>query len=155
MTALNGIDVSNNNGTVDWAAWHGKIAFAGVKISEGLTFADPDAARNMAGARGIGVVRIAYHFLRPALSGSQQATYFLHAKAAGLGPGDLVMADVETTDGLAAAEVSACAGEFATAVRDGIGAWPVSYTTQSFAETGSCTCDGLAMNAGVRPSELQ
>lgn len=140
MTTLAGIDVSNNNGAAfDWAAWKGKISFAGVKITEGLDFTDPDGARNMEGARGIGAVRIAYHFLHPSLSGAQQAAYFLgHAKAAGIGPGDLAMVDVEETDGRTVAEISACAGEFAAAVHAELGAWPVAYTEQSYAETG-CT----------------
>jgi lysozyme len=140
MTTLAGIDVSNNNGAdFDWAAWRGKIAFAGVKISEGTGFADPDAKRNMGQARAEGLVRIAYHFLHPAESAAAQAEYFLRlARAAGLGPGDLVACDLETTDKLGAAEVAACAADFAKIIYGDLRAWPVTYTMQSFPENGYC-----------------
>ena len=154
MTTLAGIDVSNNNGAFDWEAWRGKITFAGIKISEGLTFADPDAARNMAGAKSIGVVRIAYHFLRPSLSGADQALWFLKlARAAGLAPGDLVMADAEDADGKTPAEVAACVSVFAAGVR-AIGAWPVVYTTQSFAEGGYVGSSGQCPAFIANPSHV-
>lgn len=156
MTTLAGIDVSNIQGaSFDWTPWRGKIGFAFIKISEGTGFADPDAARNMAQARELGIIRGGYHYLHPAESAAAQAAYFIKlAKAAGLGPGDLVMADLETTDGLDDAGVSACAGEFAVAVRDELGAWPVSYTTQSFAEGGYCNSLGLTPAFLADPSHV-
>jgi GH25 family lysozyme M1 (1,4-beta-N-acetylmuramidase) len=136
---LNGIDVSNVNGAVDWEAWRGKIAFAGIKVSEGLNFTDQYAAANVRGARSIGVAVMGYHFLRANLPGIGQARYFLdRAGAAGIGPGDLVMVDVETMDGMSAAQVSDCAAAFAGEVRALARAWPVAYTMQSFA-LGGCT----------------
>lgn len=155
-TTLAGIDVSNLQGAAfDWEAYRGKISFAAVKVSEGLDYADPDAARNMAGAKGIGAVRMGYHFLHPSLHGGQQADYFLGlAKKAGLGPGDLVMADVEVTDGCTAAEISACAGLFAATVHAGTGAWPVAYTDQSFAETGCVASLGQCPAFIANPSNV-
>ena len=154
---LAGIDVSNLQGNAfDWEAWKGKIAFAGIKVSEGLDYSDPDAPRNMAGAKGIGVVRMGYHFLRPSLSGAEQAAWFLeHARAAGLVPGDLVMLDVETADGCTVAEISACAGGFATALHAAVAAWPVAYTDQDFAETGCVASLGECPAFIANPSGVQ
>lgn len=98
---LSGIDVSavGQGANFNWSAYKGKIAFAGIKISEGTGFADPDAARNIAGARGIGAVPMGYHMLLNG-TGSQggvpQAEWFLHCAAkAGLKPRDLIAVDVE------------------------------------------------------------
>lgn len=98
MTTLNGIDVSaaGQGASFPWASWKGKIQFAGIKISEGLDYADPDAARNIAGARSIGAAVIGYHFLHASADGAEQAEAFLsHAKTAGLKAGDVIALDAE------------------------------------------------------------
>lgn len=153
---LNGIDVSSWQGPAfDWAAWRGKISFAGVKVSEGLAVADPDGPRNVTGARGIGAVPMAYHFLRANLPGTSQARYFLdRAHAAGIGPGDLLMIDVETSDGMTAGQVSACAGSFAAEVHALTGAWPVAYTMQSFAGDGHTASLGNCPAFIANPSRV-
>jgi GH25 family lysozyme M1 (1,4-beta-N-acetylmuramidase) len=95
---LNGIDVSaaGQGNAFPWASSKGKIQFAGIKIAEGLTYADPDAERNIAGARSIGAAVIGYHFLHASLDGAQQLEWFLaRAHAAGLKPGDLIALDAE------------------------------------------------------------
>lgn len=144
---LAGIDVSNVNGTVDWEAWRGKIAFAGIKVSEGLTFADQFAAANVRGARSIGAVPMAYHFLRANQPGAVQARFFLDkADTTGITYGDLLMVDVETTDGMSAAQVSECAASFAGEVHALARTWPVAYTDQSFA------LDGCVSTLGVCPA---
>jgi GH25 family lysozyme M1 (1,4-beta-N-acetylmuramidase) len=64
--ALQGIDVSNNNGQVDWArVARAGIAFAYIKSTEGLTFDDDWYARNREGAAKAGIPAGAYHFARP------------------------------------------------------------------------------------------
>lgn len=95
-----GIDVSNVNGEpFPWLAWRGKIQFAGIKVSEGTWYQDPDATANIAAARALGLVVMGYHFLHNGTDkqgGAPQAEYFLRcAKAAGLKPGDLIALDVE------------------------------------------------------------
>lgn len=152
---LNGIDVSNNNGTVDWEAWRGKIAFAGIKVSEGLNFTDQYAAANVRGARSVGAVPMAYHFLRANLPGITQARYFLsRALAAGIGDGDLLMVDVETMDGMSAAQVSECAAVFAGEVHEQTRAWPVAYTDQSFAADGYVAALGVCPAFIANPSHV-
>lgn len=134
---LAGIDTSNVNGTVDWPSYKGKIQFAGVKVSEGLTFADPDAKANIAGARSIGAAVIGYHFLHAGLSGSGQAEHFLScAHAAGLRPGDLIALDAEDAglDGESPAQMNLTASAFgAEAGRHFPGYHPVTYTEISMA----------------------
>lgn len=95
---LSGIDVSaaGQGPAFSFAPYRGKIAFAGVKISQDLDFADPFAARNIANAHALGIPVIGYHFLHAGLSGAQQAEFFLsHAKGL-LQPGrDLIAVDTE------------------------------------------------------------
>jgi GH25 family lysozyme M1 (1,4-beta-N-acetylmuramidase) len=98
MTTLSGIDVSasGQGASFDWAAYRGKISFAGIKISQDLDYADPDAARNTADARAIGASVIGYHFLNATLDGARQAEYFLSHADGLLKPGrDLIAVDAE------------------------------------------------------------
>lgn len=144
---LAGIDVSNYQGPAfDWPSWRGKIQFAGVKVSEGTTFADPDARRNIAGARSVGAAVMGYHFLHADASGAAQAEWFLKcAHAAGLKPGDLIAVDVEDDglDGYGPATMNEAAAVFAAELRKHFpGFWPVVYTEMSLAGSltslGSC-----------------
>lgn len=133
---LAGIDVSNYQGAFDWPSWRGKVQFAGIKISEGAGYADPFAARNVAGARSIGVMPMGYHFLHAGSSGTDQANSFLaHCKAAGMERGDVLAVDVEQggQDGLSPAQLWSAAAEFAGAVHDHFGCWTVCYTDISLA----------------------
>lgn len=150
MTTLQGIDVSNVNGPVNWEAWRGKIQFAGVKISEGCWFADQLAAQNVAGAHAIGIPVIGYHFLHANLPGTKQAEYFMsHAHQAGLVPGrDHIAIDAEDggRDGLDLSHLVSAAEEFAIEVRSHYprfpGWWPELYTeislAPSFGDLGNC-----------------
>lgn len=68
-----GIDVSNNNGSVDWKAvakarfgvTRQRVRFAWVKATEGDFFTDSYLDENLAGARAHGIAVGAYHFARP------------------------------------------------------------------------------------------
>lgn len=98
---LQGIDVSAYQGAnFNWNAYRGRIGFAGVKISEGTTYADPDALRNVTALHALDIPVIGYHFLHNGTGGqggAPQAEWFLKCAAeAGLRPGhDLMAADVE------------------------------------------------------------
>lgn len=135
---LNGIDVSAaGQGAFNWQPYRGKVQFAFCKISEGLTFADPQAAANLAQMRSLGIVAGGYHFLHAGLSGSAQAEAFLsHAHAAGLKPGDLIAIDAEDggLDGEAASQMNLTAAAFAGELqRHFLGFNPVVYTEISMA----------------------
>lgn len=139
MLGLPGIDVSaaGQGANFPWASYKGKIAFAGVKISEDLDFIDPDAKANIAGARSIGAIPMGYHFLHAGTSGPDQAEFFLaHAHAAGLAPGDLIAVDAEDggLDGCSAATMNARATGFIAELQKHFpGYWPVAYTEISMA----------------------
>ena len=136
---LAGIDVSaaGQGANFPWASYKGKIAFAGIKVSEGLTYADPDAKANIAAARSLGLVVIGYHFAHASVSGSGQAEHFLScAHAAGLGRGDLAAIDAEDLglDGESPAQMNLTASAFTGELqRHFPGYNPAAYTEQSMA----------------------
>lgn len=145
---LSGIDVSAaGQGTAfNWAPYRGQVQFAFTKISEGLTFADSTAARNIAQMRADGITPGGYHFLHASLSGGEQAEYFLsRAAAAGLGKGCLIAIDAEDggLDGGTPARLAQVATAFATEIRLHFpGFWPELYTeislASAFTSLGSC-----------------
>ncbi|MGW4521866.1 lysozyme [Amycolatopsis sp. NPDC004378] len=74
-----GHDVSGHQGAVDWAAAAGGGArFTYVKATEGTGFVNPQYAQQYDGAHAAGLIRGAYHFARPDVSGgAEQAEYFI------------------------------------------------------------------------------
>ncbi|WP_372494394.1 glycoside hydrolase family 25 protein [Actinoallomurus purpureus] len=105
---LKGIDVSSHQGTVDWDAWKRKgLAFAVAKATEGRTIHDSEFARNWAELRRAGLVCGAYHFGHPGNDANTEADFFLSTvRPRGLEAGDLLVLDLEQTDGRSAAHVS-------------------------------------------------
>ena len=76
---VEGIDVSNHNGPIDWkqVAASGK-KFTFVLASDGIDFSSPTYQPQYHGAKGAGMIAGAYHFARPdASSGAAQANRFL------------------------------------------------------------------------------
>ena len=76
---LQGIDVSNYQGFVDWAAVRasGK-RYAFCKATEGRTFTDAKFLSNYAAMRQNGILRGAYHYGRPGSDPVMQADFFLN-----------------------------------------------------------------------------
>ncbi|MFI5593372.1 GH25 family lysozyme [Amycolatopsis sp. NPDC051758] len=76
---MTGIDVSNHQGTINWAnVAAGGAKFAYAKVTEGVNFTDAYFAANYGGAKANGLYAGAYHFARPdRSSGQAQADYFL------------------------------------------------------------------------------
>ncbi|MGW4062872.1 GH25 family lysozyme [Amycolatopsis sp. NPDC004747] len=74
-----GHDVSGHQGPVDWAAAAGAGAkFSYVKATEGTGFVNPQFGQQYDGAHAAGIIRGAYHFARPDVSGgAEQAEYFI------------------------------------------------------------------------------
>jgi len=98
--ALEGIDVFDGQGTIDWGAVSGDgITFAMIKATQGTYDTQSTFAFNWAGARAAGVRRGAYHFFDPTEDGAAQALYFLSVVGPPA-PDDLpAMLDVECPDG--------------------------------------------------------
>ncbi|WP_410673535.1 lysozyme [Amycolatopsis sp. cmx-4-68] len=82
-----GHDVSGHQGVVDWAgAVKAGAKFAYVKATEGTGFLNPQFIGQYDGAHTAGLIRGAYHFARPDVSGgAEQAEYFI-AHGGGWGP---------------------------------------------------------------------
>ena len=116
MAEAKGIDVSNFAGDFDWTSTSG-LSFGICRASQGLggsgtNSPDPFLAWNWPRIKAKGLARGAYHFLNPALSGADQASYFVDTvSAVGLETTDMLWLDNETA-GASAADVAACARDF-------------------------------------------
>ena len=77
-TELEGMDVSSEDGNVDWPAKVSSgMSFAWVKATEGTSYQNSFYASQYNGSQSAGLVRGAYHFALPSSSsGQDQATYF-------------------------------------------------------------------------------
>ena len=142
---LAGPDVSNNNGTIDWPrirlTGH-ELAFAIAKASQGTDFTDPYFAANWRGIRARGLIRGAYHYASPHVSGpataaavraaaTAEAEYFLAVleSVGGIGEGDLPPAlDLEASVGLTGAQIYEWTATWVHLVGNHIGRMPLIYT---------------------------
>ncbi len=77
---VHGIDVSNHQGEIDWAAVADDgIGAAMIKATEGNDYEDPRFQENWTRSAEAGVLRGAYHFFTLCSPGAQQAENFLAA----------------------------------------------------------------------------
>jgi lysozyme len=129
--AVKGIDVSNNNGHVDWRkVYAAGYRFAWCKASEGLTFTDSTFLANVKAAQAAGLQVGAYHFLTGGPVASQAAHFAQLVRAAGLGRGHLLpVVDAEKA-GVTTTQVK----EFVDGVHNLLGVRPVIYTFPAFAQ---------------------
>jgi lysozyme len=135
-TTLEGIDVSIYQGTIDWAQVKASgIAFAFIRVSDGLPPIDSKFHTNWSGARAAGVVRGAYQFFRQDEDPVAQADLLLDTVGA-LEADDLPpVVDVETTDGAGPSQIIANVRTWADRIRAGTGRRPIIYTGPSFWNT--------------------
>ena len=127
---IEGIDVSNHQGAIDWdAVQAGGIGFAWIKRSEGLTFADAYFTRNWEECGRLGIPRGAYHYARPdyGTDPDAEADAFL-SRLPPLVPGDMLALDIEAGAG----DLRAWVLRWLTAVRDAAGFRPVMYSGEWF-----------------------
>ncbi|WP_101257439.1 lysozyme [Streptomyces barkulensis] len=77
-SGVQGIDVSHWQGAINWTSVRNSgIQFAWIKATEGTSYKDSRFNTNYVAAYNAGVIRGAYHFARPDVSGgSTQAAYF-------------------------------------------------------------------------------
>ena len=131
-----GIDVSEHQGTVDWArVARDHITFAYIKATEGQDFTDRRFAANWAGAREARLDHGAYHFFTLCSPGGAQARHFLDAL--GTAPSTLAPAvDLELKGNCRARPNSATVHEqlnaFLSAVEDASGRQVVLYVGDDF-----------------------
>lgn len=118
VKSAEGRDVSNFQGQYDWAKAAADGACFGIyRLTQGLggsgdNSPDPTAVWNFGQLKSRGLHHGAYHYLDPALSGADQAGYFVaQHKLLGLDTADMLWLDNETPAASPAA-VAACAREF-------------------------------------------
>ena len=130
---IQGIDVSDHQGTVDWNAVQqaGKV-FVFIKATDGITWTDPDFATNWSGAKAAGLLRGAYHFYETDDDPTAQAQNFLNAVQ--LAPGDLPpVVDIERIDsGGSASQAVQDLQTWLDAVEQATGRVPIIYTSPTF-----------------------
>jgi lysozyme len=143
-----GIDVSSNNGPVNFKAVRRDGAdFACVKASEGQDYIDHGFSRKTMRAVGAaGLVPCAYHYLRPRgdRPGAREAAWFTQVIGqAGYGKGWLPpVLDVEETE-LGPAATCRYVGSFLRLIRRNLGVRAIVYTFPSFAATNFTGCSWL------------
>lgn len=134
--ALEGIDVSYYQGTVDWTTVASQGIFYGfAKATEGASTTDPSFPKNWAAMKAVGLVRGAYHFFRAGKDPVIQANNFLQMIKGTYEPSDLPpVLDLEILDGLDAATVIDRAARWLSVVEAATGRKPLIYTYPVFWE---------------------
>lgn len=129
-----GQDVSNYQPDHDWAA--SPAQFGIIKASEGTAFRDKAFARHWAELGKKGIVRGAYHYGHPRNNPIAEAEHFLSVvNSQPAKPGDLLVLDLETTNGRSVAEVNAWAKAWLSHVEARTGTKPLFYSGWHFADT--------------------
>ena len=150
-----GIDVSSYQGNVNWASyWSAGKKFAYVKATEGTGYQNAYFSQQYTGSYNVGMIRGAYHYGRPDLSGgAAQADYFVAhggnwSKDGKTLPGVL---DIEynpsgaTCYGLSAASMVSWVKAFSDEVHARTHKYPMIYTTLDWWTT--CTGNSSAFAA--------
>ena len=134
-TKVYGIDVSEFQGNINWAAVKaaGK-QFAVIRVSDGTGHLDPKFATNWKAAKAAGVAVGAYQFFRPNQSATAQADLLVsHLNAVGYGANDLPpVVDVEVSDGASDATVMSRVNTWIARVKARTGRLPSLYTSPGF-----------------------
>jgi lysozyme len=148
-TYVEGIDVSHHQGTINWqrVAAAGK-RFAFVRASAGTLTSDTTYAANLAGARAAGFAVGSYHFANPDTAtgdAANEAAWFLDN--ASIASGDLLpVLDLEVSNGLGPAALTAWAQTWLSEVSAATGVRPIIYTNPNFWSTSMTNTDWFARN---------
>jgi Glycosyl hydrolases family 25 len=101
LTVVQGIDVSQWQGSFPWQQWQGRIGFAMAKATEGDAETDPQFGANWAGMWELDrrMPRFAYGFFHASLDPVIQAAHLVATvRGQGLLAGDNFALDLESTD---------------------------------------------------------
>lgn len=135
--SIHGIDVSHHQGTINWQKVANAeidrepISFVVIKATEGRTHLDENFNENFYQARQYGLIRGAYHFFSPSVSGRRQAEHYLHQVH--LDEGDMPpVLDIETSGNLTVEELQLEALAWLSVVEEQYGVPPIIYTGLKF-----------------------
>lgn len=145
VASAEGLDVSNFQGAFNWQGTSG-LSFGAFRLTQGLggtgtNSPDPQASHNFTAiAKKGGMVRMAYHFLNPDLSGPSQAEYFVnHYDDLGMTGRDCLWLDNETASKSGPAHVAATSLGFMQELDKLVPHNPRGvYTFIDFAKEGNC-----------------
>ena len=146
---VNGVDVSYHQGTIDWSTVAAAgTRFAFVRTTAGTLTADSSYVVNRSGARAAGLRVGSYHFANPDRApndAAAEASWFL--RNATISSGDLLpVLDLEVSNGLDAASLTAWAQTWLTQVTAATGVRPIIYTNNSFWSKSMANTDWFARN---------
>lgn len=135
--SIHGIDVSHHQGKINWEKVANAeinkepIAFVFIKATEGRSHLDENFNDNFYNARRQGLVRGAYHFFSPNVSGLEQAEYYLHQVH--LDEGDMPpVLDIEEAGKKSADEIRREALAWLKRVEEQYAVPPIIYTGLNF-----------------------
>jgi GH25 family lysozyme M1 (1,4-beta-N-acetylmuramidase) len=151
-----GIDVASHQGNVDWNYWWGQgKRFAAVKATEGASYRNPYFAQQYNGSYNVGMIRGAYHFALPNVSGgAAQADFFVNNGGGWSADGRTLPPELDieynpysggTCYGLSQAAMVNWIAAFSNQVRARTGRYPTIYTTTDWWRT--CTGNSAAFGS--------
>lgn len=133
------VDVSHNNGPINYGLVPDWVEVVGIKKSQGTGFIDPRFAQNWASFGAAGKKRVAYHFLDPNNDASAQAAFFLDGLV--LGDDDRTAVDIEDSNasGVVWGNIDRAVRDlkivhFCEAVKAVTGRYPIIYWSEGWAE---------------------
>jgi lysozyme len=137
---LQGIDISNWQGTVDFKKVAGAgVSFVFIKATEGTTFVDRFVRQNFDGCKGAGMVAGLYHYFSANRDPVQQAEHFLSvASDLKVGAADLPpVLDLEEApkDPADRERLKGNVNAWLDAVRQAMGKRPLVYVSPNFWNT--------------------
>ena len=134
---IHGVDASRHQGKINWfllketEMGQGRLHFAFIKATEGVSLRDSRFQFNFAAARRAGLYVGAYHFFVPWRDARRQAENFI--RTVHLQSGDLPpVLDVETNALLPDADIRAAIRQWLGLVEAHYGLRPVIYTNRRF-----------------------
>jgi GH25 family lysozyme M1 (1,4-beta-N-acetylmuramidase) len=131
-TQTPGLDVSHYQGSINWASVKSLGAkFAYIKATEGTSYHDPYFSTNYLQAYNQGIIRGAYHYGRPDVSGgAAQADYFA-SNGGGWSADGLTLPGVLDIEWGTAGEGGDCYGQS----QSGMVSWILSFSNEYHART--------------------
>ncbi len=134
MSYIHGIDISAYDPYIDWQKVKAqKVYFAIAKATEGIAYFNDKFNDQYAGAKSVGILRGAYHYLRAQIDGARQADFFLSKVT--VQDGDLPpFLDIEETNnqGASNAQFIGNAQKWLQRVEQQTGRRPIVYSRVSF-----------------------
>lgn len=123
------IDISNVNGSVDWnRVARSGIQGAYIKLSEGVTFDDPDSYAHARAASAAGVPFGYYHFAHPEHNTPEAEVQHVRRRLAGRKPAPALRLVLDFEQGTAQPAYGEWAHRFSQLLEAKLGYYPIFYS---------------------------